>query len=142
MTLLNNYLHGHYQRVLLNGQTSSMELIKSGVPQWLALTPLQPPPLPANPQFFFIYIINLPENLQSNCKIFDDESSLFTKFLIKDQRFRINKQLGFSMEFQRKYRSILTKISKLKNYIFLKKPVTKHCLILLLIRVMQLHLLM
>ena len=33
LTLLTNYLHERYQRVLLNGQTSSWELVKSGVPQ-------------------------------------------------------------------------------------------------------------
>ena len=32
VNLLRNYLHEHYQRVVLNGQTSSWELIKSGVP--------------------------------------------------------------------------------------------------------------
>ena len=32
LTSLINYLHEHYQRVLLNGQTSSWELVKSGVP--------------------------------------------------------------------------------------------------------------
>ena len=33
LNLLRNYLHERYQRVVLNGQTSSWELIKSGVPQ-------------------------------------------------------------------------------------------------------------
>ena len=31
--LLTNYLHEHYQGVVLNGQTSSWELVKFGVPQ-------------------------------------------------------------------------------------------------------------
>ena len=32
LTLLANYLHDRYQRVVLDGQTSSWELYKSGVP--------------------------------------------------------------------------------------------------------------
>ena len=35
--LLRNYLHQRNQRVVLNGQTSSWELIKSGVPQGTSL---------------------------------------------------------------------------------------------------------
>ena len=94
LTLLTNYLYERYQRVVLNGQTSSWELVKSGVPQGSVLGPL----------FFLIYINDLPDNLESNCKIFADDTSLFYKIFDKHvscnfkQRFRVNKQLGFSME--------------------------------------------
>ena len=66
-TLLTNYLHERYQRVVLNGQTSSWELVKSGVPQGFALCPL----------LFLIYINDLPDNPKSNCKIFADDASPF-----------------------------------------------------------------
>ena len=66
LNLLTNYLHECYQRVVLNGQTSSWELVKSGVPQGSVLGPL----------FFFIYINDLTDNLESNCKIFVDDTSL------------------------------------------------------------------
>ena len=46
LNLLTNYLHERYQRVVLNGQTSSWELLKFGLPQGSVLGPL----------FFFIYI--------------------------------------------------------------------------------------
>ena len=72
LTLLTNYLHECYQRVLLNGRTSSWELVKSGVPQQFVLDPL----------LFLIYKNDLPDNLKSNSKIFADDTSLFTKFLI------------------------------------------------------------
>ena len=39
LTLLTNYLHERCQRVLLNGQISSWELVKSGVPKDLYLAP-------------------------------------------------------------------------------------------------------
>ena len=40
LTLLNNYLHERYHRVLLNGETSSWELVKFGVPQGSVIGPL------------------------------------------------------------------------------------------------------
>ena len=72
VTLLTNYLHECYQRVVLNGKTSSWELVKSRVSQGSILGPL----------FFLIYINDLPDNLESNCKIFADDTSFSTKFLI------------------------------------------------------------
>ena len=68
LNLLRNYLHERSQRVVLNGQISSWVLIKSEVPQSLVLGPL----------FFLIYINNLPDNIQSTCKIFADDTSLFS----------------------------------------------------------------
>ena len=84
LTLLTNYLHERYQRVLLNGQTSSWELVKSGVPQGSVLGPL----------LFLIYINDLPDNLKSNCKIFADDTSLFYKVFDKHvSRATLNKDL-------------------------------------------------
>ena len=67
LNLLRNYLHKHNQRVVLKGQISSWELIKSGVPKGSVLGPL----------LFLIYINDLPDNLQSTCKIFADHTFLF-----------------------------------------------------------------
>ena len=68
LSLLRNYLNKRYERVVLNGQRSSWELIKFGVPQGSFLGPLM----------FSIYINDLRDNIQSTCKIFADDTSLFS----------------------------------------------------------------
>ena len=73
LTLLTNYLHERQQRVVLNGQTSSWKLVKSGVPQGSVLGPI----------FFLIHINGFPNNLESNCKIFADDTSFFYKVFDK-----------------------------------------------------------
>ena len=84
LTLLTNYLHECYKRVVLNGQTFSWGLVKSGVPQGLVLGPL----------FFSIYINDLPDNLEPNCKIFADDISLIYKVFNKHvSRATLNKAL-------------------------------------------------
>ena len=84
LTLLTNYLHERYQRVLPNGQTSSWELVKSGVPQGSVLCPL----------LFLIYINDLSDNLKSKGKIFADDNSLFYKVFDKHvSRETLNKDL-------------------------------------------------
>ena len=53
LNLLRNSLHERYQRVALNGQISSWELIKSEVPEEFVLIPL----------LFLIHINDLPGNI-------------------------------------------------------------------------------
>ena len=57
------------QRVVLNGQTSEWKKINSGVPQGSVLRPL----------LFLIYINDLPDGITSICKIFADDTYLFSK---------------------------------------------------------------
>ena len=66
--LLKNYLHNRKQRVVLNGQTSDWSEIKAGVPQGSVLGPL----------LFLIYINDLPEGLQTNARLFADDTSIFS----------------------------------------------------------------
>ena len=76
--LLENYLSGRLQRVILNGQTSSWRPILAGVPQGSILGPL----------LFLIYINDLPNKLKSNAKLFADDTSLFT--IVKDENESAN----------------------------------------------------
>ena len=67
--LIKSFLSGRFQRVLLNGQTSDWETIQAGVPQGSILGPL----------FFLIYINDLTDNLNSNVKLFADDTSLLSE---------------------------------------------------------------
>ena len=69
LSLLKNYLENREQRVLLNGQKSEWRKIISGVPQGSVLGLL----------LFLIYINDLPDGINSLCKIFADDTSLFSK---------------------------------------------------------------
>ena len=66
---MENYLTGRQQRVALNGQTSSRKKILAGVPHGSVLGSL----------LFLIHINDLPNGIESICKIFADDKSLFSK---------------------------------------------------------------
>lgn len=78
---LRNYLQDRYQRVVLNGQMSSWELIMAGVPQGSVLGPL----------LFLIFINDITYAIQ-HCKIrlYADDTSLFIEV---DDRVRAAEQL-------------------------------------------------
>ena len=69
LALLKDYLYSGKQRVVLNGQTSDWRKINSGVPQESVLGPL----------LFLIFINDLPDGIASLCKIFANDTSLFSK---------------------------------------------------------------
>ena len=76
--LLENYLSGRLQRVILNDQTSSWTPILADVCQGSILGPF----------LFLIYINNLPDELKSSAKLFADDTSLFT--IVKDENESAN----------------------------------------------------
>ena len=71
LLLIQDFLSGRSQRVVLDGQASEWTNISAGVPQGSILGPL----------FFLIYINDLPLEIISNIKIFADDSSLFSFIL-------------------------------------------------------------
>ena len=73
LLLIQDFLSGRSQRVVLDGKASGWTNISAGVPQGSILGPL----------FFLIYINDLPQGIISKLKIFADDSSLFS--LILDQ---------------------------------------------------------
>ena len=85
LSLLENYLENCKQRVILNGQTSEWRKINSGVPQESVLGAL----------LFLIYINDLPDWITSKCKIFADNTSLFSKVLDINES---TKKLNFDLE--------------------------------------------
>ena len=76
--LLENYLSGRYQRVILNGETPSWRPVLAGVSQCSILDPL----------LFLVYINDLPNELKSNAKLFADDTPLFT--IVKDKNESAN----------------------------------------------------
>ena len=72
--LLGNSLSDKFQRIILNGQTSSWRPVIAGVLQGLILVPLP--------------FLDLPKELESCVKLFADDTSLFT--IVKDKNGRAN----------------------------------------------------
>ena len=73
--LLENYLDNRKQRVILDDQCSSWKIILSGIQQDSVLGPL----------LFLVYINDLPNGLNSICKVFADDTSIFSKVFDKDK---------------------------------------------------------
>ena len=73
MQSFQNHVSGGLQRVVLNGQSSSLTPVLAVVAQGSTLGPL----------LFLIYINDLPDEIKSNIKLFADDRSLFT--IVKDK---------------------------------------------------------
>ena len=68
LKLLCDFLYCRKQRVVLNGKNSSWENVNAGVPQGSIFGPL----------LFLIHINDLSNRVLSNCKLFADDTSLFS----------------------------------------------------------------
>ena len=74
LNLIKHYLTDRSQRVLLNGQCSNWQPILVGVSQGSILGPL----------FFLTYIDDLPDGLNSNVKLFADDTAIF--WVVKNKK--------------------------------------------------------
>ena len=83
--LMENYLKIRNQSVVLNGLNSSCKKIPAGVPQGSVLGPL----------LFLIYTNDLPHDVSSVCKMFADDTSLFSK--VKDSSLSLS-DLNYYLE--------------------------------------------
>ena len=70
LSLISNFLTNQEQRVVLNGKNSEWKRISAGVPEGSVLGPL----------FFLVYINDLVENINSDVKLFAEDTSLFLLF--------------------------------------------------------------
>ena len=84
LELIQSFLSHKFQRVVLNGQSSTWLPVTAGVPQGSILGPL----------LFLIYINDLSNNLSSTAKLFADDTSLFS--VVNDvnlSQFHLNSDL-------------------------------------------------
>ena len=95
LNILSDFPKNRKQRIMLNGQSSSWTNVNVGVPQGSILGPL----------LFLIYINDLSDNLSSNAKLFDNDTSLFsvvhdinTSAIELNSDLKKNQWFGLSME--------------------------------------------
>ena len=74
-TWITDYLTNRKQRVAIDGANSEYISLKSGVPQGSILGPL----------LFLLYINDLPESINTNIRIYADDSSVFTDYEVKKE---------------------------------------------------------
>ena len=68
LKLIESFLSSRFQRVILNGKSSSWTPVYAGVPEGSILGPL----------FFLIYINDLSQDIFSTVKLFADDTSIFS----------------------------------------------------------------
>ena len=97
INILNDFLTNRKERVVLNGQCLPWDDIRAGVPQGSILGPL----------LFLMYVNDLPNGLKSECKLFADDTSLFSvahdlntsaSDINDDLKLTGHKRLGFSVK--------------------------------------------
>ena len=121
LEFIQSFLSHRFQRVVLNGQSSTWLPVTAGVPQGSILGPL----------LFLIYINDLSNNLSSTAKLFADDTSLFS--VVNDVNLS---QLHHNSDLKKylnglingKFPSILIFLSRLKKLYFQEK-LLKHLIL-------------
>ena len=81
--LIESFLSNRFQRVVLNGQSSSWTPVYAGVPQGSILGPL----------FVLIYINDLSKDISSTVKLFADDTSIFSVADVNVSVMQLNNDL-------------------------------------------------
>ena len=90
---IEKYLRGRKQRVALGGARSAWAPVLSGIPQGSVL----------GPTLFVIYINDLPDVVESACKLFADDTKLYRQVRNPDDRELLQKDLESLMAWSDKW---------------------------------------
>ena len=90
---IEEYLRGRKQRVALGGARSAWAPVLSGIPQGSVL----------GPTLFVIYINDLPDVVESACKLFADDTKLYRQVRNQDDRELLQKDLESLMVWSDKW---------------------------------------
>ena len=80
---IEDFLSERKQRVVFNGKSSSWKNVTSGVPQGSVLGPV----------LFIIYVNDMPDSLESFCKIFADDTKVYTAVGEKTDQEKLQRDL-------------------------------------------------
>ena len=80
---IEDFLSERRQRVIFNGKCSSWKDVTSGVPQGSVLGPV----------LFIIYVNDIPESLESFCKIFADDTKVYTSVAERKDQEKLQRDL-------------------------------------------------
>ena len=96
LTWIKNFLADRYQRVVLDGKTSTSSPVTSGVPQGTVLGPL----------LFLIYINNLPSCASSTVRLFADDCLLYRVISTQEDAASLQEDLDHLQEWERDWQMV------------------------------------
>ena len=106
LRLSKNYLTACQQRIILNKQISSWQNVTAGVSHGSILRPL----------LFLVYINDLIDGITSSCKIFADNTSLFSN---------IRNKSSFNFQLNKDWRQLVNGLFSRKCYLILSHECDK-----------------
>ena len=96
LTWIKNFLADRYQRVVLDGKTSTSSPVTSGVPQGTVLGPL----------LFLIYINDLPSCVSSTVRLFADDCLLYRVISNQEDAASLQEDLDHLQEWERDWQMV------------------------------------
>ncbi|MCG7868954.1 MAG: reverse transcriptase family protein, partial [Candidatus Thiodiazotropha taylori] len=93
---IKSFLADRYQRVVLDGKTSSSSPVTSGVPQGTVLGPL----------LFLIYINDLPSRVSSTARLFADDCLLYREISSQEDAASLQEDLDHLQEWERDWQML------------------------------------